>query len=69
MAAKLVEYNKEEDEETGGGARGKEIMVPRGFVRLRLILSMVAKKLCQNPNTYASLLGLLWSFISFKSVF
>ncbi|XP_068647329.1 auxin efflux carrier component 6 [Aristolochia californica] len=40
--------------------------MPRAFVMLRLILTMVGRKLSRNPNTYSSILGLLWSLISFK---
>ncbi|KAG9457249.1 hypothetical protein H6P81_001757 [Aristolochia fimbriata] len=40
--------------------------MPRAFVMLRLILTMVGRKLSRNPNTYSSVLGLLWSLISFK---
>ncbi|XP_058724567.1 auxin efflux carrier component 6-like [Vicia villosa] len=40
--------------------------MPYAFVMLRLILIVVGRKLSRNPNTYSSLLGLLWSLISFK---
>ncbi|XP_057773084.1 auxin efflux carrier component 6 [Salvia miltiorrhiza] len=40
--------------------------MPRALVMLRLILTMVGRKLSRNPNTYSSVLGLLWSLISFK---
>ncbi|KAK9111329.1 hypothetical protein Scep_018848 [Stephania cephalantha] len=40
--------------------------MPRAHVMLRLILIMVGRKLFRNPNTYSSILGLLWSLISFK---
>lgn len=40
--------------------------MPKAFVMLRLILIMVGRKLSRNPNTYSSVLGLLWSLISFK---
>ncbi|RRT36644.1 hypothetical protein B296_00052794 [Ensete ventricosum] len=33
---------------------------------LRLILTVLGRKLSRNPNTYSSILGLLWSLISFK---
>ncbi|MCD7451866.1 Peptidyl-prolyl cis-trans isomerase pin4 [Datura stramonium] len=32
----------------------------------RLILIMVWRKLIRNPNTYSSLIGLIWSLISFR---
>lgn len=40
--------------------------MPHAFVMLRLILFVVGRKLSRNPNTYSSVLGLLWSLISFK---
>lgn len=40
--------------------------MPNAWVMLRLILTMVGRKLSRNPNTYSSVLGLLWSLISFK---
>ncbi|KAJ0972592.1 hypothetical protein J5N97_020551 [Dioscorea zingiberensis] len=33
---------------------------------LRLIMSMVWSKLIRNPNTYASIFGLIWAFVSAK---
>ncbi|KAL3610835.1 hypothetical protein D5086_001855 [Populus alba] len=44
---------------------GKQQMPPATVVA-RLIAMMVGRKLVRNPNTYASLLGLLWSLISFR---
>ncbi|XVF39133.1 hypothetical protein PTKIN_Ptkin01aG0011200 [Pterospermum kingtungense] len=40
--------------------------MPNALVMLRLILTVVGRKLSRNPNTYSSILGLLWSLISFK---
>jgi len=40
--------------------------MPNASVMLRLIIVMVGRKLSRNPNTYSSILGLLWSLISFK---
>jgi len=40
--------------------------MPPATVVARLIAMMVGRKLVRNPNTYASLLGLLWSLISFR---
>ncbi|KAJ4700898.1 Auxin efflux carrier component [Melia azedarach] len=45
---------------------GTNQKMPRAFVMLRLILTVVGRKLSRNPNTYSSVLGLLWSLISFK---
>ncbi|CAN1266828.1 Probable auxin efflux carrier component 8 [Linum perenne] len=35
-------------------------------VMTRLILIMVWRKLIRNPNTYSSLIGLVWSLVSFR---
>ncbi|XP_012066086.1 auxin efflux carrier component 6 isoform X2 [Jatropha curcas] len=40
--------------------------MPSAIVMMRLILIVVGRKLSRNPNTYSSVLGLLWSLISFK---
>ncbi|XP_057442792.1 auxin efflux carrier component 6 isoform X2 [Lotus japonicus] len=40
--------------------------MPHAFVMIRLILTVVGRKLSRNPNTYSSVLGLVWSLISFK---
>ncbi|XP_020098787.1 auxin efflux carrier component 6 [Ananas comosus] len=40
--------------------------MPHPLVMLRLILVVVGRKLSRNPNTYSSILGLLWSLISFR---
>eukprot|EP00250_Pteridium_aquilinum_P016540 c23150_g1_i1 orf=131-2491(-) len=40
--------------------------MPSSNVMIKLILQMVARKLIRNPNTYASLVGVTWSLISFR---
>lgn len=40
--------------------------MPPASVMTRLILIMVWRKLIRNPNTYSSLLGVVWSLISFR---
>lgn len=42
--------------------------MPPTSVMTRLILIMVWRKLIRNPNTYSSLIGLIWSLISFRHV-
>ncbi|XP_038695810.1 auxin efflux carrier component 2-like isoform X2 [Tripterygium wilfordii] len=44
--------------------RSKKVQMPPANVMTRLILIMVWRKLIRNPNTYASLLGLIWSLVS-----
>ncbi|RWV98518.1 hypothetical protein GW17_00038628, partial [Ensete ventricosum] len=44
---------------------GKPSMPPTS-VMTRLILIMVWRKLIRNPNTYSSLLGVIWSLVSFR---
>ncbi|GMI71516.1 ARABIDOPSIS THALIANA PIN-FORMED 1, PIN-FORMED 1 [Hibiscus trionum] len=45
---------------------GKPKAMPPTSVITRLILIMVWRKLIRNPNTYSSLIGLIWSLISFR---
>ncbi|OVA13048.1 Auxin efflux carrier [Macleaya cordata] len=40
--------------------------MPPASVMTRLILIMVWRKLIRNPNTYSSLLGVIWSLISYR---
>ncbi|KAL8137581.1 hypothetical protein V2J09_003582 [Rumex salicifolius] len=56
-------------EEGGGGgeeaaAAGKQM--PAASVMTKLILVMVWRKLIRNPNMYASIIGLVWSLISYR---
>ncbi|URE23222.1 auxin efflux carrier component [Musa troglodytarum] len=55
---------RKEDEIEMDGETEQEM--PAALVMLRLILTVVGRKLSRNPNTYSSILGLLWSLISFK---
>nr|QAB33093.1 auxin efflux carrier [Mangifera indica]QAB33094.1 auxin efflux carrier [Mangifera indica] len=41
-------------------------MMPPTSVMTRLILIMVWRKLIRNPNTYSSLIGVVWSLIAFR---
>ncbi|KAL3654478.1 Peptidyl-prolyl cis-trans isomerase pin4 [Castilleja foliolosa] len=45
-------------------ATGKHL--PPASVMTRLILIMVWRKLIRNPNTYSSLIGVIWSLVSFR---
>ncbi|XP_057765902.1 auxin efflux carrier component 3-like [Salvia miltiorrhiza] len=51
-----------DDANGGGGAKH----MPPASVMTRLILIMVWRKLIRNPNTYSSLIGLIWSLVSFR---
>ncbi|ESW10743.1 hypothetical protein PHAVU_009G234000 [Phaseolus vulgaris] len=44
----------------------KNQQMPRAKVMINLILTMVWRNLIRNPNTYASILGLIWSLIFFR---
>lgn len=44
---------------------GKASMPPSS-VMIKLVYVMTFRKLLRNPNTYSSLLGVVWSLISFK---
>ncbi|KAI5348480.1 hypothetical protein L3X38_001367 [Prunus dulcis] len=57
-------FRKKVDMEDGGVAKNHQM--PRASIMIRLILIMIWRKLFRNPNTYASLLGLAWSLISYK---
>ncbi|TKY69293.1 Auxin efflux carrier component 3 [Spatholobus suberectus] len=47
-----------------GSVTGKHM--PPASVMTRLILIMVWRKLIRNPNTYSSLIGVVWSLIAFR---
>lgn len=47
-----------------GATVGKHL--PPASVMTRLILIMVWRKLIRNPNTYSSLIGLIWSLVAFR---
>ncbi|XP_057446923.1 probable auxin efflux carrier component 1c [Lotus japonicus] len=57
------EMNQLEGEKVGDG---KSKTMPPASVMTRLILIMVWRKLIRNPNTYSSLIGLIWSLVSFR---
>ncbi|XP_012703005.1 LOW QUALITY PROTEIN: probable auxin efflux carrier component 1b [Setaria italica] len=45
---------------------GRPAAMPPASVMTRLILIMVWRKLIRNPNTYSSLIGVIWSLVSFR---
>jgi len=49
----------------GGAGAGGQQKAPAG-VMMQLIVTMVWRRLIRNPNTYASVVGLTWSLISFR---
>lgn len=57
---------KKVEMEGGGGEGQKNQQMPPASVMTRLILIMVWRKLIRNPNTYSSLIGLIWSLVSFR---
>ncbi|MQL67931.1 hypothetical protein Taro_000203 [Colocasia esculenta] len=48
------------------GKSEKQQQLPPASVMTRLILIMVWRKLIRNPNTYSSLIGVIWSLVSFR---
>ncbi|URD85510.1 auxin efflux carrier [Musa troglodytarum] len=50
----------------GAAGNPKPNSMPPASVMSRLILSMVWRKLIRNPNTYSSLLGVIWSLVSYR---
>ncbi|XP_013599383.1 PREDICTED: auxin efflux carrier component 7 [Brassica oleracea var. oleracea] len=59
-----AELNPKEAVETGETGQGKHM--PPASVMTRLILIMVWRKLIRNPNTYSSLIGLIWALVAFR---
>lgn len=51
-----------------GGGGGMGTHMPPTSVMTRLILIMVWRKLIRNPNTYSSLIGLIWALVAYRSV-
>ncbi|CAN6339516.1 unnamed protein product [Urochloa humidicola] len=45
---------------------GRPAVMPPASVMTRLILIMVWRKLIRNPNTYSSLIGIIWSLVSYR---
>ncbi|KAI4357669.1 hypothetical protein L6164_001603 [Bauhinia variegata] len=50
----------------GGADPGAGKNMPPASVMTRLILIMVWRKLIRNPNTYSSLIGVIWSLVAFR---
>ncbi|OEL12671.1 putative auxin efflux carrier component 1c [Dichanthelium oligosanthes] len=50
----------------GNAGVGAPAAMPPTSVMTRLILIMVWRKLIRNPNTYSSLIGLIWSLVCFR---
>ncbi|PKU62562.1 putative auxin efflux carrier component 2 [Dendrobium catenatum] len=61
------EKMQEEDVKASATATAAAAMPPTS-VMTRLILIMVWRKLIRNPNTYSSLIGLIWSLISCRYI-
>ncbi|XP_074590097.1 auxin efflux carrier component 3a-like [Curcuma longa] len=53
-------------EASGGEGTKSGRPMPPASVMTRLILIMVWRKLIRNPNTYSSLVGLIWSLVAFR---
>lgn len=63
-----TEATGKEQEQDETKKDGGEVGKPPASVMLRLILTMVWRRLIRNPNTYASVVGLVWSLIEFRYV-
>ncbi|KAJ1696138.1 hypothetical protein LUZ63_004650 [Rhynchospora breviuscula] len=50
----------------GAGGHPRATAMPPTSVMTRLILIMVWRKLIRNPNTYSSLIGIIWALVSFR---
>ncbi|KAE9597288.1 hypothetical protein Lal_00007991 [Lupinus albus] len=53
-------------EATAAAGTGRTKYMPPTSVMTRLILIMVWRKLIRNPNTYSSLIGVIWSLVAFR---
>lgn len=42
---------------------------PHAAAVMRIILGMVGRKLLCNPNSYSSVIGMIWALISARSIF
>ncbi|KAH9621702.1 hypothetical protein KSS87_000748 [Heliosperma pusillum] len=66
----MKEHHNNNNHGSGGGGDkgddGRPKALPPASVMTRLILIMVWRKLIRNPNTYSSLIGLIWSLVSFR---
>ncbi|KAK9097812.1 hypothetical protein Syun_024857 [Stephania yunnanensis] len=60
--------NQKKIADLGGGEKGLGggSQMPPASVMTRLIVIMVWRKLIRNPNTYSSLIGVVWSLISYR---
>ncbi|GMJ13327.1 PIN-FORMED 3, ARABIDOPSIS PIN-FORMED 3 [Hibiscus trionum] len=60
------EGSNEVNKFAAGAPSGVGKQMPPASVMTRLILIMVWRKLIRNPNTYSSIIGLVWSLIAFR---
>lgn len=49
-----------------GEADGKQNKSPNAVVMINLIINMVFRKLIRNPNSYASVVGIVWALVSYR---
>ncbi|KAI3956490.1 hypothetical protein MKX01_016903 [Papaver californicum] len=61
LTQKKLEVDDQDHKKIMGAHR-----MPPASVMTRLILIMVWRKLIRNPNTYSSLLGVIWSLVSYR---
>nr|CAB3467262.1 unnamed protein product [Digitaria exilis] len=64
-ALSKLESGGSTEKKEAAAAGGKQAAAPAGLM-MRLIVTMVWRRLMRNPNTYASIVGLAWSLISFR---
>lgn len=60
------ELDLEEEANFKASRSHRKLQMPPTSVITRLVFIMVWRKLARNPNTYASVLGLIWSLIAFR---
>jgi auxin efflux carrier family len=71
----MMDWDAKEGDEKAAAVAGGEanavaapMAMPSMSVMTRLILIMVWHKLIHNPNTYFSLIGVIWSLVYFRSI-
>lgn len=63
---KKMEMDQQQQLDDNNNNTNKKQNMPPASVMTRLILIMVWRKLIRNPNTYSSLLGVIWSLVSYR---
>ncbi|XP_061349264.1 auxin efflux carrier component 3 isoform X14 [Gastrolobium bilobum] len=66
VADEHIQNGETNNKDVGASESGVAKHMPPASVMTRLILIMVWRKLIRNPNTYSSLIGVIWSLVAFR---